>query len=117
MSDDELSGATILSLLQTMRTEFTALVTGLQRDIRTDLQQMVSRDVFEAEQRHHAERHRQLDEQIRQLSVELDEMRAAEEAVQSARKTDRRSFWIWLASASGGLAALITAFETWFHAH
>jgi len=66
MTMDELSGETILKLFQDIKTDIRHDIAGLDTRFSTLMERMVTKDVFEAEQRHHSDQHRLMEEKIRE---------------------------------------------------
>jgi hypothetical protein len=101
-------------------------VAGVESRITAGMDRMVTKDVYEAEQRTHAERHRIQDERLKEerLRAEAAEAKLAEQieateraqvAADAARKSSVRRLWFGITSGGATLAAVITAVEQWLH--
>lgn len=141
MTMDELSGETILKLFQDIKTDIRHDIAGLDTRFSTLMERMVTKDVFEAEQRHHSDQHRLMEEKIREetsraataLTDAEDRLTAATvenenairslkadlEAAEKARQTQRKAFWVtvgggFLATAAA-VSGLVAAFASLPH--
>lgn len=138
MPMDELSGETILKLFQDIKTDIRHDIAGLDTRFSTLMERMVTKDVFEAEQRHHLDQHRLMEEKLRDESARaaaalgevesrltaaatenetaISTLKADLDAAETARRTQRKRFWVALASGfiatAGAVSGLVAAFAS-----
>lgn len=110
---------------------------AMESRLRDSLSQMVTKDLFEAEQKYQAERHQQAVDRIREereraeaaereersraeaaerdLAKRIDETEKAQGDATLARKTAVRRLWIGIGSGLTALAGIVTALAALFH--